>query len=504
MLEGTTQILGASLFGLTFQCARCHDHKFEPITQKDYYALYAILQPAYDIDHWVKPQQRIVEAPLPGELAAWEAEGKRLDEEIASRKAAVSEWVRQNRPRGDIIFADDFDGDEPLAARWSAQAPGDAAPAGSPAVAVDSASAPGAVIAEGSLRIIESGAAGDRALSTVRSFDWTPDETGDWVQVTFELVDIRIPPDGHPAERIAYFLALHDFGDNGPDSGGNLLIDGNPGGGASVHVDYPGQDAKALGKIGQSGYRAGGNFGVRITNKGEGQFQLEHLVDWVPEESAITLEAGDLPDGGFGFEYCCNRSFIVDHVVVESGHGSSEASRAFAAALAGRRKPLDDLVKTRASHQGRKPGRIAWVSDVSPDVTGHVLKRGLYNQPDEPVEPSPPAVLCDPDNPYEVEAPIEGGSLSGRRLAFARWLTHPGSRPAALLARVTVNRIWQDHFGIGLTPTTENLGYSGTLPTHPDLLEFLAAELVRNGWRLKPVHRLILTSTAYRQSSAPT
>lgn len=246
VLEGVTQVLGASLFGLTFQCARCHDHKFEPITQKDYYALYAILQPAFDIDHWVKPQERIVQAPLPEELAAWEAEGERL--------AAES---------------------------------------------------------------------------------------------------------------------------------------------------------------------------------------------------------------------------------------------------------TEDAGKARESHRERRPGRIAWVSDVSPNVTTHLLTRGLYNVPGEAVEPAPPAILCDPDNPFEVRPPLEGGPFSGRRLAFARWLTRPGSRASALLARVTVNRLWQDHFGKGLTPTSENLGYSGIPPTHPELLEFLASELIRNHWRLKPIHRLILTSTAYRQSSAP-
>ena len=65
------------------------------------------------------------------------------------------------------------------------------------------------------------------------------------------------------------------------------------------------------------------------------------------------------------------------------------------------------------------------------------------------------------------------------------------------------NRIWQDHFGTGLAATPENLGYTGSPPSHPELLEFLAAELARSGWSAKALHRLIVTSTAYRQSSAP-
>jgi hypothetical protein len=89
-------------------------------------------------------------------------------------------------------------------------------------------------------------------------------------------------------------------------------------------------------------------------------------------------------------------------------------------------------------------------------------------------------------------------------LALAKWLTRPNSRAEARLARVTVNRWWQHHFGTGLVATPENLGYSGASPTHPELLEYLAGRLVRGGWRAKALHREILLSAAYRQSSLPT
>lgn len=500
VLEGAAQVMGSSLLGLTLQCARCHDHKFEPITQKDYYQLYAILWPAFDLERWVKPQGRAVEAPLAGELAAWEGRARRLDGEIAALKSEFTDWARRNREKGVVRFHDEFDTSAPLAPRWSATAPGDNAAAGAPAVNIDSANAPGAVVEDGTLRIVESGGAGNRWLATRQAFDWTPDEKGSWVQVTFDLVDTKIGSRGKPAERIGYYIALHDYDDGGTVAGGNILFDGNPAGGAAVHVDYPGADAQLRGETGGTGYAAGHNYGVRVTNLGGDRFLLEHLVDGAPEEKTVTLSVRDLPDGGFGFEYCCGRSFVVDNVLIESGVAAPNPWRE---QVKTRRKALDEAVRAKTAARGERPGRIAWVADLSatPSET-HLLKRGLYGDPGPKVEPSPPSVLLDPDNPFDVKPP-DGTPSTGRRLALARWLTRPGSRASALLARVLVNRMWQHHFGTGLVTTPDNLGYSGVPPSHPELLEFLAAELAERGWRAKEIHRLILNSAVYRQSSRP-
>jgi hypothetical protein len=120
------------------------------------------------------------------------------------------------------------------------------------------------------------------------------------------------------------------------------------------------------------------------------------------------------------------------------------------------------------------------------------------------VGPGVPAFLTDPDNQYQPKLPFAGSTSSGRRLALAAWLTKPGSRPAALLARVLANRIWQHHFGTGLAAASDNLGYTGPAPSHPELLEFLAGELVRSGWKAKALHRLIVTSSVYRQADTTT
>jgi hypothetical protein len=103
-------------------------------------------------------------------------------------------------------------------------------------------------------------------------------------------------------------------------------------------------------------------------------------------------------------------------------------------------------------------------------------------------------------SPSPQPTPVTGVGENSR-LKLAKLLTEPDSRAAALLARVTVNRLWQHHFGTGIVATVDNLGYSGAPPTHPELLEFLAAEFVRSGWSSKTIHRMILNSAAYRQSS---
>jgi hypothetical protein len=114
----------------------------------------------------------------------------------------------------------------------------------------------------------------------------------------------------------------------------------------------------------------------------------------------------------------------------------------------------------------------------------------------EKVEPSFPRIL-DP-RPPRLSPPQAKTHSTGRRLTLANWIAS-SDNPAT--ARVMVNRIWQHHFGRGIVRSPNNFGYLGDRPTHPELLDWLAAEFVKNGWHLKSLHRLIMTSSAYRMSS---
>ena len=86
VLEGAIQIIGSSLLGLTLQCARCHDHKYEPVTQREYYQLQAILFPAFNVEHWVAPNQRIVIAGPRAEMALWQVHEQVIDTQIEAIK----------------------------------------------------------------------------------------------------------------------------------------------------------------------------------------------------------------------------------------------------------------------------------------------------------------------------------------------------------------------------------------------------------------------------------
>jgi hypothetical protein len=138
------------------------------------------------------------------------------------------------------------------------------------------------------------------------------------------------------------------------------------------------------------------------------------------------------------------------------------------------------------------PRAYMWKEEAKPPVT-HVLRRGDPNRPREEVGPGIPTVLGKQPDPPQPMA-----KTSGRRLWLARWLT---SADNPLTARVVVNRVWQGHFGRGLVPTANDFGTAGEPPTHPELLDWLAARFVAVGWRLKPLHRMIVLSSAYQTSA---
>ncbi|MHA3772198.1 DUF1549 domain-containing protein [Verrucomicrobiota bacterium sgz303538] len=167
-------------------------------------------------------------------------------------------------------------------------------------------------------------------------------------------------------------------------------------------------------------------------------------------------------------------------------------------------READKKVKARKAEadklRGTKPTEqflMALTETVGEVPDTFLFHRGDHEQPREKIEPGELAVLNLADS---ATIPTKDAALhtTGRRLAYARHLTD-GKHP--LVARVLVNRFWMHHFGRGIVNTPGDFGVQGERPTHPELLDWLASEFMTGGWRLKPLHKLLVTSTAYRQST---
>ena len=314
VLHDTVEIVASNLLGLTVQCARCHDHKYDPVTQKDYYRLTAFLTPAYNPAAWVQPQFRHVVASTAAEADAAKAFNADLDKKAGELGGQQAKLCQPHRQR--------------LADAKSATVP--------------------------------------------RLFRYALKST------------LSIPgekrTDAHKA-----------------------LIE-----------------------------------------------SLTRLTQVTDEEVTAALDAAE--------------------------RQADEALEREKAALCARRRDVD---------------KIQAIWEVGPPPSTFLLKRGDHETPGAAVEPGLPAVLGG-------SVPLADGP---RRVALAKALTAPGGLPAALVARTQMNRVWHHHFGRGITATPGNLGRSGSPPTHPELLDYLAVEFIRGGWKLKPIHKLIVTSTAYRQAA---
>ncbi|MCP4815417.1 MAG: DUF1553 domain-containing protein, partial [Planctomycetaceae bacterium] len=153
-----------------------------------------------------------------------------------------------------------------------------------------------------------------------------------------------------------------------------------------------------------------------------------------------------------------------------------------------------DLLRSQATKMELKSELAMVVAERGRQKTW-ILQRGNPQLQGEEVGPGFPQVL----NPPAVTIPdSKGQKTSGKRRVLADWISSPDN---PMTARVMVNRLWQHHFGRGIVRTTSDFGFQGSPPTHPELLDWLATEMVERGWRLKSMHKLIMLSNAYQMSS---
>lgn len=437
-LDDVLTTVGQVCLGLTIDCARCHDHKIDPIPQKDYYRLLAFF---HNINHYrggngPTDQRSIVSAEG---KRAYEAQLRTLEAKREQAQAALREIERQfvalSRKGEDGPRQSDIDD---LQYRFYRSA-WDKLPDFDALKHEDAGKLP-------------------RGL-----FDLAPRTRNDSFGFVFEGV-LLVPRAG----RYTFYLDS--------DDGSRLTV-----GGKKV-VEYDGihgvgTERSATVELPQ------GRVPIRL-DYFQRTFGLGLAVGWSGPGFArrsLSASAAELRP--------------VDLVKAITRDGLRLLGKERFARYQQLKKAFDTLKKQKV------PAELALcVTEAgtrAPDT--FVLLRGNPHARGPKVEPGFPVVLggATPTLP----SPLSGVQSSGRRTALADWIASPAN---PLTARVMANRIWQYHFGRGIVRSTSNFGLQGDRPTHPELLDWLASEFVRGGWRMKALHRVILTSSAYRMSARGT
>ncbi|PYV13875.1 MAG: hypothetical protein DMG07_13190 [Acidobacteria bacterium] len=506
--------MGTAFLGLTLECSRCHDHKYDPVSQRDYYRLFAFFN---NIDESGLYSHFTRATPSPAlllyedgvevrhrELRAKLAEAERALARLrASARGRFEEWLRGSAldlalPQPVAAFAFDQADSNKTPNSAAAERPGELVDA--PEL-VDGRrgkalrfSGDNAVVCKGSgafgrtnsfsfslwLRPAESQA---RAVVFHRSRAWT-----DSGSRGYELV----LENGRPAFSLIHFWPGNALSVRARDA---LPLDEW----SHLTVTYDGSSRAAGLRL----YRNGRPMAAEIVRDNLYK-EIVHRKEWGDMESGkVELMLGArFRDAGFkGGRIDEFRVFdrSLTPLEVEAEAAGAKQVRASAgeelltyylnrhdpeyrAALAA----LDRLRRAESSLID-DVREIMVMQDVAEPRETHLLKRGAYDAPAERVEPGTPDQIM----PFPPDLPRN-------RLGLARWIVDPRN---PLTARVAVNQVWKLHFGRGLVATPENFGSQGQLPTHPDLLDWLAHRFVASGWDRKALHRLIVLSATYRQSS---
>jgi hypothetical protein len=224
---------------------------------------------------------------------------------------------------------------------------------------------------------------------------------------------------------------------------------------------------------------------------------IKDYVDKYPEEIQVALNKPANLRTPFEQQMVAKAELYIK----PSSHQYLANTKAVVAKLKGdQKKRWEELNKELKKFEELHPGELPIahaMTDLGDEApTTKLLRKGNWDAPREVVEPGFLTLL----QPAAAKIETVPNKLStGRRAALAKILTSPEN---PLTARVMVNRVWQFHFGKGIVWTASDFGLKGDRPTHPELLDFLASEFVKQGWSMKNLHRLILSSEAYQQSSA--
>ena len=507
---------GTAFLGLTTECSRCHDHKFDPITQRDFYSLFSFFQnidesgqTSYFTDSMPVPTLVLSDDTAYAKLKSLERQIKEKEDALASfaasplRSAEFERWLRNDTNYLPIPG---------LVARFAFEE------FVSNKVANLATMNKWANVHE-SPKLV-SGKAGKGVLLDGEN-GFTFPGVGKFSRVDPFMLSIWLQTPSHASRFVVahHSKAPIDAGSRGYEL---LLEDGRVAFG--LHHMWPRNSLKVVTKSAlqtnswthvavtyDGSSRAAG---VRIYIDGKST-DCEVIRDGLFKD--ITYGSGE-PDLAIGYRFRDNgfKEGRVDEFRVydrrltppeilqlarepDNTNGLGPITATFAAGTMidywlatvnpTAQKLADELHNLRRAHNKllNPIPEVMAMEEMRESRPAYILKRGAYDAPGERVFANTPAVLP----PFPTDQPTN-------RLGLARWLLAPNH---PLMGRVTVNRVWQMMFGKGLVETSDNFGSQGTFPTHPELLDWLAREFIDNGWDMKRLLKLIAMSATYCQSS---
>jgi len=443
---------GEVWMGLTFGCARCHDHKYDPIGQEDYYRLFAFFnnidERGNDGDGGMNAVP-VLNVPTPEEARAIERAARELDagrrglEAAAGDAAARAEWEALHGARAALDPALRL-------GPWRVAGPFGAA---SGLEAFRERFGP-----EGGLDLAEEPADGVEWRSVADLADGVVHALGGEVGATYLQRTLEVD------SAVCATLSL------GSDDGLVVWLNGER---------VLARDVQRAAELDQDRVQVELAPGVnhlllKVANHGgPAGFAFEVMRVGAPPRVAEALRAP-----------ASERS-------PEQAEALSEFYRTVAAPLRAARARVAAAEEALERAEAAVTRSVMVMGELSEPRATHVLLRGQYDHPGARVEAGTPECL----------PPLPSGDAGARpdRLALARWLVDPGH---PLTARVLANRLWQLVFGRGLVATAGDFGAQGEVPSHPELLDWLALELVEGGWDVKALLRTIVTSATYRQDSS--
>jgi hypothetical protein len=501
--------------GMTIGCARCHDHKFDPVSQKEFYRLFAFFNNVPERGKAIKygNSPPLIQAPTPrqqeelrrldAQLATAERRFRAMGPELASSQARWEQTLASTgptdwTPSAGLLAHFTLDGTTCEAVGHSPTASfQDGTPAfvtgrlgqavafeGRPFLDAGDLAAFGFYdkFSCGAWVKIEEGGGGTvvaRMADTARADGYAMAIAGGRVQVNLVkrwLDDAIRVETRRRLEPGRWHHIMFTYDGSRVADGVKVYIDGGPEP-LDVLLDDLNQSFQTSEPL-----RIGGGGGP------EGRFR--GLIDDVrvyqaalaADDAALLAETDTLETIG----------------AIAPGRRTKRQGRKLRAAFLEREAPQEIKEAWRRVLELRdERGRLVEgipttmvMREMDRPRETHILIRGAYDKPGETVEPGVPACL-----------PPRSRGAATNRLGLARWLVDPAN---PLTARVAVNRLWQMLFGTGLVKTSEDFGAQGERPSHPELLDWLADEFVRTGWDVKGMLRTIVTSATYRQSSKVT